>query len=471
MIRHMLDARHRSGVLSAVLALVFAAACGSTGPTASPSAVASPSPSAASASPTLASASPSPASATPTSAPSASAAAASCSDVAAATPSSSPGTAADDPNAALYGRIEVQVQQLRGLTATTPVPRTVLSPAGLCALLKSEMATQIPAELMAATDRLYRQLGLLAPAQSLETLTLDLLASQVVGLYDNKTKQMYVVSSSGVIGPEQQITYAHEFDHALQDQAFVLKKVVPEVTDQGDRTMARTMLVEGDATLLMSLWAQGNLTADQLAQIASGGDPAAQAALDAAPPILKEPLLADYTSGLTLALGAWQNTRSFDGVNALFRTPPDTTEQVMHPEKLASREPAVAMALPAGFAGKLGKGWKVTLQDTFGEFVLGVLVRTGNASAGTDPALGWGGDRVALLEGPNGARAAIVDTTWDTAKAAGDYFAAIQALSDKLNAAGFVATAVPLGDKRVALVSANSNDTMRLVDSVMHLAQ
>ncbi len=457
-------------MLAAVLALVFAAACGSTGPTASPSVAATSSPSAATASPAPASTPPAPA-ASVSGSPSASAAAASCSDTTAATPSSSPAPAADDPNAALYARIEAQVQQLRGLPATTPVPRNVLDPAGLCAFLKAAIATANPPALVAATDRLYKQLGLLTKDQSLAKLTLDLLAAQVIGLYDNKTKQMYVVSSSGVIGPEQQITYAHEFDHALQDQAFVLKKVVPEATDQGDRTMARTMLVEGDATLLMSLWAQGNLTADQLAQIASGGDPAAQAALDAAPPILKEPLLADYTSGLTLALGAWQNTRSFDGVNALFRNPPDTTEQVMHPEKLASREPAVAVGFPAGFAAKLGKGWKITLQDTFGEFVLGILVRAGKADAGTDPALSWGGDRVALLEGPNGASAAILDTTWDTAKAADDYFAAIQALADKLNAAGNVATAVPLGDKRVVLVSADSNATMSLIDSVMHLAQ
>jgi len=452
-------------MLTAILALAFAAACGSTGPTASPSAVLSPS--------QTASRAPEPASpsAPASTTPSPSAAAASCSDATAAAPSSSPVTAADDPNAALYTRIEAQVQQLRGLTATTPVPRTVLDPAGLCALLKSEIAAQSPQALIAATDRLYKQLGLLAPDQSLETLSLDLLASQVVGLYDNKTKQMYVVSSSGAIGPLEQITYAHEFDHALQDQAFVLKKVVPEATDQGDRTTARTMLVEGDATLLMSLWAQGNLTADQLAQVASGGDPASQAALDAAPPILKEPLLADYTSGLTLALGAWQQTTSFDGVNALFRNPPDTTEQVMHADKLATREPAVAVAFPAGFATRLGKAWKITLQDTFGEFVLGVLVRTGKADAGTDPAAGWGGDRVALVEGPNGGSAAIVDTTWDTAKAATAYYGEIQALAAKLNAAGFHAAAVTPSEKRVVLISADSDNTLSLVAGVMGLAQ
>ena len=473
--RLMLANRPRSRILAALVAVTFVASCGSSTP--SPSAPASPSATApASVSPAPSSPSPVasvPASASASVAPSASAGTVSCAASPSASPASSasPAPAASDANAALYAGIESQVQQLRGLTATTPVPRTVLDAAGLCAFLRTEIAAENPAALVAATDLLYKQLGLLPKDTSLAAVELNLLASQVVGLYDNRSKRMYVVSSSGVIGPAEQVTYAHEFDHALQDQVFVLKKVVPEATDQGDRTMARTMLVEGDATLLMSLWAQKNLTADQLAQMASVTDPAAQAALDATPPILREPLLADYTSGLTLALAAWANTRSFDGVNALFRNPPDTTEQVMHADKLAAREPAVLVAFPNDFAAKLGKGWKVTLQDTFGEFVLGILVRTGKPDAGTDPAQAWGGDRVALVEGPNGGTAAIVDTTWDTPKAAADYFALIGPLAGKLNEAGFHAVVLMPGGRRVVLVSADSVTTLSLVAGVLGLAQ
>jgi hypothetical protein len=468
----MVTAHRRSRVAAALLVVAFAASCGSTPPSPSAGASASPSSTATpSSSVAPASASPAPAG---SSSPSPSAAAGSCATTAAAGPSASPATpvpAADDPNAALYARIETQVQALRGLTATTPVPRTVLDSAGLCAFLRNEVATANPPALMAATDRLYKQLGLLPKAASLSALELNLLASQVVGLYDEKTRKMYVVSSTGAIGPAEQITYAHEFDHALQDQAFGLKKVVPDATDQGDRTMARTMLVEGDATLLMSLWAQGNLTANQLAQVAGSTDPASQAALDAAPPIIKEPLLAAYTSGLTLALGAWGTTRSFDGVNSLFRNPPDTTEQVMHADKLAAREPAVPVALAKDFAARLGKGWTVTIQDTFGELVLGILVRTGKADAGTDPAQGWGGDRVSLVEGPNGGTAAIVDTAWDTAAAADSYFQLVQPLAAKLTAAGFHAAVAPVGAKRVVLVSADSDATLGLIAGLLGLAQ
>ena len=132
---------------------------------------------------------------------------------------------------------------------------------GLCAYLRAGFRKDNPEELVKGTETLYKELGLLPQDASLEQLYLEMLTSQVAGLYDDETKQMYVVSKDGAVGPVEEITYAHEFTHALQDQRFDLSKVVGKDTDQSDRTMARSALVEGDATLLMSLWAQRFLTA------------------------------------------------------------------------------------------------------------------------------------------------------------------------------------------------------------------
>ncbi len=64
---------------------------------------------------------------------------------------------------------------------------------------------------------------------SLRDLYIEMLTSQVAGLYDDTTKRMYVVTETGEIGPAEKITYAHEYTHALQDQAFDLSD------DQGHR--------------------------------------------------------------------------------------------------------------------------------------------------------------------------------------------------------------------------------------------
>lgn len=465
----MTHRRPRLAAISALLTLVLVAACSSTAP--SPSAAAS----AGSAQPSVTSdappATPGAVSASPSVAPGASATAAvNCSDVSATASFSPQPIGPDDPDAALFTKIEGAVQAIRGLTASKPVPRNTLDQAGLCAFLRQSFNRDNPPELVSATERLYQQLGLLAPGVSLEKLYLDLLGSQVVGFYDPTSKQMYVISSTGLIGPAEQITYAHEYDHALQDQAFDLKSVTGDAKDQSDRTLARTALVEGDATLLMSLWAQKNLTPAQLIQIAGSADPASQAALDAAPPILRQTLLWPYTAGLSMALGAYQTSASFAGVDALWKNPPDTTEQLLHADKLATREPAIPVAFPADFAKRLGSGWKVAMEDTLGELELNILMQTGDANAGTDPAAGWGGDRVALVEGPGGSTGAVVDTAWDTPVAAANAYAELQKLVAKLDAAGKHASALMPSASRVVLVSAGSAATLGAISNVLGLA-
>jgi hypothetical protein len=362
------------------------------------------------------------------------------------------------------------VQTLRGITASAPVQRNTLDQQGLCAFLRQSFTKENPPEYVAATEQLYKQLGLMDQGASLQSVVLNLLTSQVVGFYNQRTKQMYVISSSGEIGVLEKITYAHEFDHALQDQQFGLTKIVGDAKDQGDRTLARTALAEGDATLLMSLWAQQNLTPAELMSVASSSDPASEAALAAAPPILKETLMWPYTQGLSLAMGAYQTSASFSGVDALWASPPDTTEQLLHPDKLSSREPAVKVAFPSDFAKSLGSGWKVAAQDTFGELQLNILIRTGNPKAGDDPAAGWGGDRLALVQGPGNGLAAIVDTAWDTPKAATGAAGQLEQLAAKLTAAGKHAAVLQPSEKRVVLISADSDATLSRVAGVLGLA-
>jgi hypothetical protein len=154
-----------------------------------------------------------------------------------------------------------------------------LDEAGLREFVTQSFNRDNPEELVQGYERLYKELQLMPEGESLEDLYIDLLSSQVAGLYDDETKKMYVVSRTGEIGPTEEVTYAHEFTHALQDQAFGLRALVGEETDQGDRTLARTTLVEGDATLLMSLWAQQHLSPAELAEVAGAADPASEAIL------------------------------------------------------------------------------------------------------------------------------------------------------------------------------------------------
>lgn len=453
--------------LAALLTLALAA-CGTTTPTTAPpsasgSIAPAPSPSV-SAAPSAAGSS------SPSSSAAATPAAFHCSDESVPASFSPVPIVADSPDAPVLDKIEAAVQAIRGITATKPVPRSLLDQASLCAFLRKELERTLPPAYAVATEHFYQQLGLLAPGVSLRKLYIDLQANQVVGFYDENSKQMYVVSTSGGLGPAERFTYAHEYDHALEDQAYNLKTFIGDATDQTDRHLARLALAEGDATLLMSLWAQTNLTPAELIQVAGAAGPASQAALDAAPPILRESMMWPYTAGLSLALSAYTPSASFAGVDALWKNPPDTTAQVLHADKLASRQPATPVAFPADFAKRLGTGYTVPLQDTLGEVELNIVMRSGDAQAGTDPAAGWAGDRVALVEGPGGAMASIIDTSWDTPTAASNALAELQKLAQKLTAAGKHATALMPSESRVVLVSADSGATLSAIANVLGLA-
>jgi hypothetical protein len=354
--------------------------------------------------------------------------------------------------------------------ATTPVARGVFDKASLCTFLRTGFREDNPADLIAGTEALYKHLLLMPENDSLEQLYLDLLTSQVAGLYDDDDKHMYVVTADGGIGPAEEITYAHEFTHALQDQRFVLKDLMGEEFDQSDRQMARAALVEGDATLLMSLWAQQNLTAAELGEVASTADPASQAVLDKMPAILKDPLLFPYTQGLTLALTAFTQGGGFAGVDALYDNPPASTEQVLHPEKLEAREAPVAVAFPDDLAVRLGDGWKVSLQDTLGELLLGIVLKEGGAEATLDAAAGWGGDRIALVEGPDGEVGVVLDTAWDTSADADEFMTALDSTAARLVAVGRSAGVFRPSENRVVLVSSADADTFGRLLTVLGLA-
>jgi hypothetical protein len=234
--------------------------------------------------------------------------------------------------------------------------------------------------------------------------------------------------------------------------------------------MARSALIEGDATLAMTLWAQTGLTSSELLQAAGAADPGSQAVLDRMPAILKDPLLFPYTNGLQLALRAYQTGGGYGGVDTLYRNPPDSTEQVLHQDKLDAREAPVAVTFPDDLGSRLGDGWKVSLQDTFGELLLGIILKDAGAQNATDAAAGWGGDRVALVEGPKGETAVVLDTAWDTEADATAYETAVASLADKLKAQGESVTVLTPDPKRVVLISAESPETMGKVANVLGLA-
>jgi hypothetical protein len=314
----------------------------------------------------------------------------------------------------VYDTVEQQVVAIRGLKPSRPVARQFIDGTELRTILTKEFDHDTPPAYVAANERLYKALGLIPADSSLRTLSLDLLSGGVAGFYRNDEGKLYVVSKSGGPGANERFYFAHEYDHALQDQNSTIFKDFDGVLDQSDQLLARQAIYEGDASLLMTQWAAANLSqADLLELLAAGSDPAAQEVMATTPAILRDTLTFPYTTGLGYVSNI-QSKGGWDAVNDLFKKMPVSTEQILHPEK--STEAPVAVTLPADLKTKLGTGWTVPLEDTFGELQLGIWLREAGVPAAdaTAAAAGWGGDRLAVIDGPNGAWALVMQTAWDT---------------------------------------------------------
>ena len=421
-------------LVSLVTILMALAACGPSGPTPTPSSRPSPS----------------------------------ASGAAGGSPTPVPTTGQDAQE--IYAAIEEQVLEIRGLTAKSPVTPKVLDDAGIKKFTEDSFKKDNPPELIAANERMLKTMGLLDRDASLTDLYVELLGSQVAGLYSPDDKQLYVVSKSGVLGPGEKTTFAHEYTHALQDQNFDLSGMDLDQVGEGDRAIARLSLIEGDATLVMSYWQIANLSQAELLELLGQGlDPEATRILEEMPSILRESLLFPYSTGLTFTQRL-QGTGGWQAVNAAFAKPPASTEQVIHPEKYDAGEVPVTVDLPDDLAARLGDGWSVGLEDTLGEFQLSIWLSDaggGTLSGATEAAAGWGGDRTAVLTGPDGATAVVIATKWDTAADATEFATHARLVVGGLADPGDV---VALADgTSVTVVIASSLDVVGRIESVLGL--
>lgn len=347
-------------------------------------------------------------------------------------PSSTPGVSSGagssptpvDP-VALFRQIGDQMAVIRQLDWKQPIEPKLIDEAEARRILAADYEKNVPPGTFEGLETLYRGLGLMTGNRHLLDLTLDAMAGQVLGFYRQDDRTLYVVERSGGMGAIERYTISHELTHALQDQHFGLGALGLDAIGEDDRVVAGRSLPEGDASLASLYWVQQNLSLADLGEVTrAAADPVPQAALDALPPIVRESMLFPYVNGVSFVMGL-QLRGGWPAVDAAYRTPPISTEQVLHPEKYAAHEKPVPISLPADLATRLGIGWSLAAEDTFGEMGLGVWLRQANDRRVADAgATGWGGDRVGLYRGPDGAWGIVLRTAWDDPAAATRFAAA-----------------------------------------------
>jgi len=165
----------------------------------------------------------------------------------------------------------------------------------------------------------------------------------VAGYYDVKVREFYLADWLELDG--QKPVMAHELTHALQDQHFNLKRFEKWPKSESDSELAVRALVEGDATLAMTIYMTRN-PLEALAftkSILSNGIAVDQ--INKAPRVMRESLIFPYIQGSEWATQLYKRG-GWSLVSAAFTKLPLSTEQILHPEKYFSYEQPVKVGLP-----------------------------------------------------------------------------------------------------------------------------
>lgn len=287
------------------------------------------------------------------------------------------------------------VSSIRQLPAREPVQGRTISRSEIAKYLTSELDAETPPDVMQATEALLYGFGTVGPDFDFRSSVLTLMTSQLLGFYDPKQKTFFV--GRDLHGDELRVTLWHELVHALQDQHYDLSHLADWEPDEGDRQSAVHGLAEGDATsaMLDALLKPRGGSALEVPDGLLRADAVLGSASETAPPVLVRSLLAPYIDGLAFT-NELRRRGGFAAVDAAWKHPPLSTEQLLHPDKFLAGEAPLSVPLPPPPA--LAPELKERFHDVMGEQTLRILLeewlpaRTAAAAAAD-----WGGDRLSVF--------------------------------------------------------------------------
>jgi hypothetical protein len=287
-------------------------------------------------------------------------------------------------------------------------------------VIKNLDAETTPAEMHAA-EVLLRVFGLAPKEFAYRSFIIKLLTEQVAGYYDPKAQQFYLADWIELEG--QKPVMAHELTHALQDQHFNLKRFENWPKGDSDAELAAHALIEGDATLAMTIYmAKNPLVA--LAFIRSlGAQEIASEQFKQAPRALRESLLFPYEEGYAWATQLYKRG-GWEMVSQAFTKLPQSSEQILHAEKYFSYEAPQKLTLPE-LQSALGPAWKKLDYDVNGEWGCYLILNEflNDAEESKQASAGWAGDRFALYESGKPDEVFVAQlTAWDTPLDAQEFF-------------------------------------------------
>lgn len=326
------------------------------------------------------------------------------------------------PDPELEGRRDAvcaRIEELRGLKFAAKVPITdgTKKDAGAVAL---ESARELYGGDLAPFEKAAKAMGFFSERIRLEVAIPVFSGATTQAYYGRRT--MYVVDRAV---PDDELVF--KFTLALAEQQADWKAHLKSAGGSVDAQLALAALRQGSADMTKQLHWSGLKASDKR----SDGDHLRKLVLAAE----------EYENGKSKWLSAvaprlfvrssdfaWrrggifmETLRASGKHDAAFKTPPKSTEQILHPEKyLAGEDPASIDLTPAA-EFMAAKGWKPAYATTLGELACAIWLETFVDEAPCAASAGWESDRLEVWTGPGEKAGLAWTSTWDTAADAAEF--------------------------------------------------
>ena len=294
--------------------------------------------------------------------------------------------------------LQEQVSEIRELTSSVQVNSHLISDAEVKPILESYYFHRGgSAEEIHETGRVLVALGLIEPDYDLTTNILNSLTTSTGGFYIQDTNHIYIVGEE--FTALEKFAYVHEYNHALVNLKVNLNSmfVSPRCQGNEDRCKAIQGLIGGASTWSALQWLERSASLADYEEISKDQSPAWILPDGDPPPYALRDQEFPSSEGRSFVEALFSNG-GWASVTQAYYQLPESTEQILHPEKYLYQERPVTVPGPS-LEMVLGSEWEQIERNTLGEWMTYLILGHGiNLSArlndrdAAQAAEGWGGD-------------------------------------------------------------------------------